>query len=81
MFNEVCVSSAYAFVSKKLRVNYGIFDMYRMTTGVVSVAVAIYIYIYAHAFRSLNYAHAVFFLQPRRERTFFAYLIDIISLF
>ena len=37
MFNEVCVSSAYSFVSKKLKVNYGIFDLYRVTAGVVSV--------------------------------------------
>ena len=41
MFIEVCVSSAYSFVSKKLRVNYGILDMYRVTAGVVKVAVAI----------------------------------------
>ena len=41
MFNEVCVSSAYSFVSKKLRVNNGILYVYRMTAGVVKVAVAI----------------------------------------
>ena len=42
MFNEVCASSAYSFVSKKLKVNYGILDVYRMTAGVVKVAVAIW---------------------------------------
>ena len=42
MFNEICVSSAYSFVSKKLRVNYGMFDVYRVTAGVVKVAVDIY---------------------------------------
>ena len=41
MINEVSVSSAYSFVSKKLRVNYGIFHMYRVTAGVVKVAVDI----------------------------------------
>ena len=41
MFNEVCVSSTYSFVSEKLGVNYGILDVYRMTAGVVKVAVAI----------------------------------------
>ena len=41
MFNEVCVASAYSFVSKKLRVNSGIHDVYRVTVGVVKVAVAI----------------------------------------
>ena len=41
MFNEVCASSAYSFVSKKLRVNYGILYMYRVTAGVVKVVVAI----------------------------------------
>ena len=35
------VSSAYSSVSEKLRVNYGIFDVYRVTAGVVNVAVAI----------------------------------------
>ena len=39
MFNEVCVSSAYSFVSCKLRVNHGTLDMYRVTAGVVKVAV------------------------------------------
>ena len=41
MFKEVCVSSAYSLVSLKLRVNYGIPDMYRVTAVVVKVAVAI----------------------------------------
>ena len=46
MFNSLLcsmksVSSAYSFVSKKLRVNYGILDVYRVTTGVVKVAVGI----------------------------------------
>ena len=41
VFNDVCVSSAYSFASKKLRVNYGILDMYRVIAGVVKVAVAI----------------------------------------
>ena len=41
MFNEVCVSSAYSSVSEKLRVNYGILDMYRVTADVVKVSVAI----------------------------------------
>ena len=40
VFNEVYVSSAYYFVSMKLRVNYIILDVYRMTAGVVKVAVA-----------------------------------------
>ena len=40
MFNEVCGSSANSFVSKKLRVNYGILDEYRATAGAVKVAVA-----------------------------------------
>ena len=42
MFNEVCVSSAYSIVCRKLRVNYGILDVYRVTAGVVKVAEAIY---------------------------------------
>ena len=41
MFDEVCVSCAYTFVSKKLRVNYGILDVFWMTAGVVKVVVAI----------------------------------------
>ena len=41
MFNEVCVYSAYSFVSKKLRANYGILDVYQMTAGVVKVAVGL----------------------------------------
>ena len=41
MFNEVCVSSTCSFASKKLRVNYVIPDMYRLTAVVVKVAVAI----------------------------------------
>ena len=41
MFNKFSVSSAYSFVSKKLRVNYGILDAYWVTAGVVKVAVAI----------------------------------------
>ena len=41
VFNEVCVSGAYSFVSGKLRVNYGILDVHRVTAGVVKVAVAI----------------------------------------
>ena len=41
MFNEVCVSRAYSFVSKKLSVGYEIRDVYRVTAGVVKVAVAI----------------------------------------
>ena len=41
VFNEVCVSSAYSFVSKKLRVNYGILDVYRVTACIVKVAVDI----------------------------------------
>ena len=40
MFNEICVSSAYSFVSNKLRVIYGIHDVYRFTVGVVKVVVA-----------------------------------------
>ena len=41
MFNEVCVSIAYSFVSKKMRVNYGILDVHRVIASVVKVAVAI----------------------------------------
>ena len=41
VFNELCVSSAYSYVSKKLRVDHGILDVYRVTAGVVKVAVAI----------------------------------------
>ena len=41
MLNEVCVSNAYSFVFKKLIINYGILDVYRVTSGVVKVAVAI----------------------------------------
>ena len=41
MFNEFCVSSAYSFVTNKLRVNYGILDAYWVTAGFVKVAVAI----------------------------------------
>ena len=41
MFNEVNVYNAYSSVSKKLRDNYGILDMYRLKVGVVKVAVAI----------------------------------------
>ena len=41
MFNEVSVSSAYSFVSKKLRVNYRILDVYQVTASVVKVTVAI----------------------------------------
>ena len=41
MFNEVSISSAYSFVSTKLRVNCGILDVHRITAGVVKVAVAI----------------------------------------
>ena len=41
MFNGVCVSIAYSFVSKKLRVNYGILDVHLVTADVVKVAVAI----------------------------------------
>ena len=41
VLNEVCVSNAYSFVSKKLRINYGILDVYRVTSGVVKVAVAV----------------------------------------
>ena len=40
MFNDVCGSSANSFVSKKLRVNYGIVDVYRATAGAVKVAVS-----------------------------------------
>ena len=40
MIDEVCVSSTYFFVSKKLSVNYGILDMYWVTAVVVKVAVA-----------------------------------------
>ena len=39
MFNEVCVSSAYSCASKKFGVNYGILDVYSVTTGVVRVSV------------------------------------------
>ena len=45
MFNDVCVSNACSFVSKKLRANYGIFDMYRVTAGVVKVAGAISVFL------------------------------------
>ena len=41
MYNDVSFSSAYSFSSRKLRVNYGIPDVYRVTAGVVKVAVAI----------------------------------------
>ena len=41
MLNGVSVSSAYSFVSMKLRANYGIIDVYMVTAGVVKVAVAI----------------------------------------
>ena len=41
VFNEVCASSAYSFVCFKLRVDYGIIDVYRVTAGVVKVNVAI----------------------------------------
>ena len=41
VFNEVCVSSAYYFASMKLKVNYGILNVYRVTAGVVKVAMAI----------------------------------------
>ena len=39
--NDVSFSSAYSFSSRKLRVNYGILDVYRVTAGVVKVVVAI----------------------------------------
>ena len=41
VFNEVCTSSAYSHVSKKLSVNYGILCVYQVTASVVKVAVAI----------------------------------------
>ena len=40
MFNEVFVSIAFSFVSKKLRVNYGILDVHQVTAGVVKLAMS-----------------------------------------
>ena len=48
MFNDVSVSSAYSFASKKLRVIYVIIDVYRVTVGVVKVAIAICVFINRH---------------------------------
>ena len=41
VFNEECVSGAYSFVCKKLRVDYGILYVCRVTAGAVKDALPI----------------------------------------
>ena len=36
------LSSAYSFVSERLRVHYGAFDVHRMTAGVVKISVVLW---------------------------------------